>query len=67
MKIYDDRVVFEREDFTSGELGLLKLAFSLLEEVGSVFEYGDVWDDREKVCNIIFNLKNKLGIYDLLD
>lgn len=57
---------FKEEEFTEGELCLLKLAFKLVDEIVEMereYPYPcdiDMSDD-------LYNLKCKLGIYDLLD
>lgn len=57
-------MIFNKEDFTEDELILLKMAFKMLDAAAK--EYG-------KLCygsdygNEIFNLKEKLGIFDLIE
>ena len=57
-------MIFNKEDFTEDELILLKMAFKMLdaaaEEYRQLFYGGDYRND-------IFNLKDKLGIYDLVE
>ena len=55
--------MFTKEDFTREELILLRLAFELLDTAIS---------STDRLCfdnngNIVYDLKEKLGIYDLLD
>lgn len=54
---------FTKEDFTEDELILLRMAFRMLdvavEEERHLFYSGDYRND-------LFNLKEKLGIYDLV-
>ncbi len=56
--------MFTKEDFTEDELILLRMAFKMLDaavdEQRRLF-YGSNY------CNEVYNLKEKLGIYDLLD
>jgi hypothetical protein len=57
-------MIFNKEDFTEDELILLKMAFKMLDaaaEESSKLFYGS--DYR----NEIFNLKEKLGIFDLIE
>jgi len=55
---------FTKEDFTEDELVLLIMAFRMLDiaidEQRRLFHSGDYRDE-------VYNLKNKLGIYDLVD
>lgn len=54
---------FTREDFTEEELILLRLAFSLLNNaVNGTKEL--CWVDYS---NAVYSIKDKLGIYDLLE
>jgi hypothetical protein len=57
-------MIFNKEDFTEDELILLNMAFKMLdataEEYRKLFYGGDYRND-------IFNLKEKLGIYDLIE
>ena len=50
-------------DFTEKELYLLKLAFKLVDEV---VEMQQEWPLYVDMNNDLYNLKNKLGIYDLI-
>jgi hypothetical protein len=54
---------FTKEDFTEEELMLLRLAFELLDT--SVYTMDKLNYDNNS--NIVYDLKEKLGIYDLLD
>lgn len=56
--------MFYVEDFTEDELHLLRMAFKLIDDVVEMQR-----DDNYDVymCNTLYDLKNKLGIYDLLD
>ena len=56
-------MVFTKEDFTEAELILLKLAFKLLDTVAEETKELHWNDDR----NTVYDLKNKLGIYDLVE
>ena len=51
------------EDFTEDELRLLRMAFKLIDDVVEMQR-----DDNYDVymCNVLYDLKNKLGIYDVL-
>ena len=53
-----------KEDFTEDELLLLRMAFKLVYDVVELQRDGnsDVY-----MCNVLFGLKEKLGIYDLLE
>ena len=56
--------MFTEEDFTEDELRLLRMAFKLIDDVVEMqrdCNY-DVY-----MCNALYSLENKLGIYDLLD
>jgi hypothetical protein len=57
-------MAFTKEDFTEDELILLNMAFEMLDiavdEQRRLFYAGDY-------RNTVYDLKNKLGIYDLLD
>ena len=54
----------EVDEFTEDELNLLKLAFALVDTVveSQRLDNYDVY-----MSNSLFHLKEKLGIYDLLD
>ena len=55
--------MFTKENFTEDEFKLLKLAFELLDvTVEGIYKLN--WDRYD---DIVYSLKNKLGIYDLLD
>lgn len=51
------------EDFTEDQIKLLKLAFKLLDDVVK----SQLTDDYTYLCKELFELKCKLGIYDLVD
>ena len=51
-------------DFTEKELYLLKFAFKLVDEV---VEMQQEWPLYVDMNNDLYNLKNKLGIYDLIE
>lgn len=53
-----------KEDFTENELMLLKMAFRLVDDVVEIQRY-DNYDVY--LSNELYSLKNKLGIYDLVD
>lgn len=55
--------MFTIEDFTEHELALLRLAFKLVDDVVEM-QREDNYDVY--MCNELYSLKNKLGIYDLL-
>lgn len=52
------------EDFTEDELRLLRMAFKLIDGVVEM-QRNDNYDVYMR--NVLYDLKNKLGIYDLLD
>lgn len=54
---------FTEEDFTEDELFLLKMAFSLTDNVVETLRT-DNYDVH--LNNVLYNLKNKLGIYELV-
>lgn len=56
--------MFTEEDFTTDELRLLRMAFKLIDDVVEM-QRNDNYDVY--MCNVLYDLKNKLGIYDLLD
>ena len=59
-----ENIVFEESDFTEEELAILRLAFKVTETILES-ERIDRYDvDR---VNAFYYLKNKLGIYDLVD
>ena len=59
-----ENIVFEESDFTEEELAILRLAFKVTETILES-ERIDRYDvDR---VNAFYSLKNKLGIYDLVD
>ena len=59
-----EKIVFEESDFTEEELAILRLAFKVTETILES-ERIDRYDvDR---VNAFYYLKNKLGIYDLVD
>ena len=54
----------KKEDFTEDELKLLNIAFKLIEDVVELQRtdnYDVYW------CNVLFSLKKKLGIWDILE
>lgn len=55
--------VFTEDEFTPDELRLLRLAFKLVDDVVESQR-----EDRYDTCmvNELFNLKEKLGIYDVV-
>ncbi len=55
---------FKEEDFTEEQLLLLRMAFKLVGDVVEMQRYNnyDVY-----MCNELYHLKEKLGIYDLVD
>ena len=55
--------MFTKEDFTEDELALLKLAFELLDTAVCAMDRLN-YDNN---ANTVYDLKEKLGIYDLLD
>lgn len=61
------REKFKEEDFTEDELTLLKLAFKLVDDV---VETQRIFDSDAYICtymsNELYNLKEKLGISELL-
>ena len=59
-----ENIVFEESDFTEEELAILRLAFKVTETILES-ERIDRYDvDR---VNAFYYLKNKLGIYDLVN
>lgn len=56
--------MFAKEDFTEDQLYLLRVAFKLLDELVEMRRYYE-YDDY--LCNELYYLKEKLGIYDLVD
>lgn len=59
-----DERKFTEEDFTENELMLLRMAFKLVDDVVQI-QREDNYDVL--MCNELFHLKEKLGIYDLVD
>ena len=55
---------FTKEDFTENELILLKMAFEMLD-VAVEWEYEFFYGGDHR--NDLYYLKEKLGIYDLLE
>ena len=55
---------FQQEDFTEDEFKLLKLAFKLIDDVveSQRTDNSDVY-----MCNMLFHLKEKLGIFDIVE
>ena len=53
-----------KEDFTEEEFMLLKMAFRLIDDVVEIQRY-DNYDVY--LSNELYSLKNKLGIYELVD
>lgn len=51
------------EDFTEDELYLLRLAFKLIEDVVEA-QRSDNYD--VDMCNALYCLRQKLGVYDLV-
>ena len=54
---------FKEEDFTEDELFLLKLAFKLVDDV---VEMQRTSNSDVYLSNELYDLEQKLGIYDLL-
>ncbi len=52
------------EDLTDDEIMLLKMAFKSVEEIIEIQRYYHYCD--VDLCNTLFRLKEKLGIYDLV-
>ena len=68
MKFYmenDGKVEFEREDFTDEELALLNMIFNIGEAVANTLYVSPYYETS--FCNDLFNLKENLGINDLLN
>lgn len=59
-----DKQKWTKEDFTEDELMLLKMAFRLIDDVVEIQRY-DNYDVY--LSNELYSLKNKLGIYELVD
>lgn len=65
MRICDNKVEFERDDFTDEQFNMLKMMFGMAEQMAyrmgqnPYYEYG--------FSNILFELKEKLGVADLVD
>ena len=62
--MFENKYLFTKEDFTEDELRLLKMAFKLVDDVVEMQREGN-YDTY--MCNVLYDLENKLGIYDLLD
>lgn len=54
---------WKEEDFTEEELMLLRMAFKLVDDVVEI-QRCDNYDVY--MCNVLFHLKEKLGIDDLV-
>lgn len=52
------------EDLTDDEVMLLKMAFKSVEEIIEIQRYYHYCG--VDLCNALYNLKEKLGIYDLV-
>lgn len=52
------------EDLTDNEIMLLKMAFKSVEEIIEIQRYHHYCE--VDLCNTLFNLKEKLGISDLV-
>lgn len=59
-----DKQKWTKEDFTEDELMLLKMAFKLVDDVVEIQRY-DNYDVY--LSNVLYHLKKKLGIYDLVN
>lgn len=59
-----DNKKFTEEDFTEDELKLLKMAFKLVSDVVEI-QREDNYDVH--LSNELFNLEEKLGIYELVE
>ena len=65
MKFCMERVEFEREDFTDEQFNMLQMMFGMAEQMtyrmgqNPYYEYG--------FSNTFFELKEKLGVLDLVD
>ena len=55
---------FKEEDFTEEQLLLLRMAFKLVDDVVEM-QRCDNYDVY--MCNELYHLKEKLGIYDLVE
>lgn len=64
MKFYDNKVEFEREDFTDEQFNMLKMMFNMAEQMTYAM-HNDPYYDRS-FTNTLFELCGKLGIQDLL-
>ena len=58
-----DNKEFKEEDFTKDELMLLRMAFKLVSDVVQI-QREDNYDVH--LCNELFSLEEKLGIYELV-
>ena len=58
------KIEYFAEDFTEDELHLLKLAFKLVNDTVEMQRLDNYDVD---MCNALFSLKKKLGVYDLVN
>lgn len=65
MKICDNKVEFERDDFTDEQYNMLRMMFGMAEQMA--YKMGQNPYYEYSFSNILFELKEKLGVADLVD
>lgn len=65
MKICDNKIEFERDDFTDEQFNMLRMMFGMTEQM--VYKMGQNPYYEYSFSNIFFELKEKLGVLDLVD
>lgn len=63
MKVYEDRIVFERDDFTDEQYNMLRMMFGMAEQM--TYAMNDEPYYYRSFANTLFELCGKLGIQDL--
>ena len=65
MKFCMEKVEFERDDFTDEQFNMLKMMFRMADQMTYAIEDEPYYD--HSFANILFELKEKLGVLDLVD
>lgn len=63
MRICDNKVEFERDDFTDEQFNMLKMMFNMAEQMTYTMNDEPYYD--RSFTNTLFELCGKLGIQDL--
>lgn len=65
MKFCMEKVEFERDDFTDEQFNMLKMMFGMADQMVYEMEQSPYYN--HSFSNILFEVKEKLGVLDLVD